>query len=240
MKATSESHSDESAADAADEPHVITPSQLALLVVLMRQGRKWSQEQLAGVSGLTARTIQRVERGEPSNIDTRRALARAFEAEDIDCFNKPYKQITAAEMQAEQDKLERETITLAVQPATGKGLVELAESTSADLFHAAVDLPQDAVEACAALTDYWREYREMSELYTEVGKLEVRAEFQSRLDELRRMKFSLRLAERVVHLKVAGHADAKPTRCKVGYVVVFALGKEPDEIRAPRVVEFKF
>lgn len=240
MKATSESRTDEPVAHAPGEPHVITSSQLALLVVLMRQGRKWSQEQLAGVSGLTTRTIQRVERGEPSQVDTRRALARAFEAEDIDCFNKAYKQITAEEMQAEQEKLERENITLAVQPATGQRLVELAESASADLFHAAVDLPQEAAEAFAALTDYWHEYREMSELYTEVDKLGVRAEFQSRLDELRRLKFSLRLAERVVHLKVTGHADAKPIRCKVGYVVVFPLGKESDEIRAPRIVEFKF
>ncbi|WPH20797.1 helix-turn-helix domain-containing protein [Variovorax paradoxus] len=240
MNATSESRPDEPAAGNADEPHVITPSQLALLVVLMRQARKWSQEQLAGVSGLTSRTIQRVERGEPSNVDTRRALARAFEAEDIDCFNKPYKQVTVAEMQAEQDKLERENITLAAQPATGKRLVELAESASADLFHAAVDLPQEAAEAFAALIDYWREYREVSELYSEVDKLDVRNEFQSRLDELRRMKFSLRLAERVVNLKVAGHSDTKPTRCRVGYVVAFPLGKEPDEIRAPRVVEFKF
>lgn len=210
MKTTSEPRTDEPAAGTPGEPHIITPSQLALLVVLMRQGRKWSQEQLAGVSGLTTRTIQRVERGEPSQVDTRRALARAFEAEDIDCFNKPYKQVTAEEMQAEQDKLERENVTLTVQPATGQSLVELAESASADLFHSAVDLPQEAAEAFAALTDYWREYREVSELYTEVDKLGVRAEFQSRLDELQRLKFGLRLAERVVHLKVAGHADAKP------------------------------
>lgn len=240
MNATSESRPDEPAAGDADELHVITPSQLALLVLLMRQGRKWSQEQLAEVSGLTTRTIQRVERGEPSNVDTRRALARAFEAEDIDCFNKSYKQITAAEIQAEKDKLERENVTLAVQPATGKRLVELAESVSADLFDAAVDLPQAAAEAFAALTDYWREYRETSELYTEVDKLDVRSEFQFRLDELQRMKFSLRLAERVVNLKLAGDPDGKPTRCRVAYVVAFPLGKEPDEIRAPRVIEFKF
>jgi transcriptional regulator with XRE-family HTH domain len=240
MNATFESCPDEPAAGNADEPHVITPSQLALLVLLMRQGRKWSQDQLAEVSGLTTRTIQRVERGEPSNVDTRRALARAFEAQDIDCFNKPFKQITAAEIQAEKDKLERENVTLAVQPATGKLFVDLAESVSADLFDTAVDLPQEAAEAFAALTDYWREYREASELYSEVDKLEVRDEFQSRLDALQRMKFSLRLAERVVDLKLAGDPDSKPTRCKVLYAVAFPLGREPDEIRAPRVVEFKF
>jgi transcriptional regulator with XRE-family HTH domain len=240
MKTTSELHPDQPAAEAANEPHVIPPSQLALLIVIMRQGRKWSQEQLAEITGLTARTIQRVERGEPSNVDTRRALARAFEANDIDCFNKPYQPITAAEIQAAKDKFEREHITLSVQPATGRRLVELAESVSADMFDAAADLPQEAAQAFAALTDYWRDYREAKELFTEVDKLEVRSELQSRLDELERMKFSLRLAQRVVYIKSAGDPDAKPIHCGVGYIVAFPLGKEPDEIVTARVVQFNF
>jgi transcriptional regulator with XRE-family HTH domain len=240
MKTTSESHPGQPAAEAANEPHVIPPSQLALLVVIMRQGRKWSQEQLAEITGLTARTIQRVERGEPSNVDTRRALARAFEANDIDCFNKPYKPITAAEARAAKDKFDQEHITLSVQPATGRRLVELAESVSADMFDAGAELPQEAEQAFAALTDYWRNYREARELFTEVDKLDVRNEFQSRLDELERMKFSLRLAERVVYIKSAGAPDPTPIRCRVGYIVAFPLGKEPDEIVTARVVEFNF
>jgi hypothetical protein len=35
-------------------------------------------------------TVQRVENGEPSSVDTRRALARAFKIENIDVFNKPH------------------------------------------------------------------------------------------------------------------------------------------------------
>jgi transcriptional regulator with XRE-family HTH domain len=239
MKMTAESYPDQPMAEAADEPHVISPAQLALLVVIMRRGRKWSQEQLGEITGLTARTIQRVERGDPSNVDTRRALARAFGANDIDCFNKPYKPITAAEAQAAKDKFEREYITLSLLPATGRRLAELAESASADMFEAAADLPQEAAQAFAELTDYWRDYCEAKGLFSEVDKLNIRNEFQSRLDEFERMKFALRLAERVVYIKSAGGRDAKPS-CKVGYIVAFPLGEEREEIITARVVEFNF
>lgn len=217
---------------------VIAPHELSAVVILMRQARQWSQEQLADVSGLTARTIQRVERGEPSSTDTRRALARAFEADDIDCFNKPQTPLSAEEMQADREKLEREMVTLAMSPATGRTLAELGESSQADLFHAAAELPREAAEVFAALTDYWREYRDACDLYSEVDKLEVHDEFQSRLDELKALSFSLRLGERVVTVRPTKDEDASPFKVRVAYVVAFPMGKEPDEIRTPRAFQF--
>jgi hypothetical protein len=48
------------------------------------------QATLSELSGLTERTIQRIEGGEPCSVDTRRTLARAFDWQDIDVFNKPW------------------------------------------------------------------------------------------------------------------------------------------------------
>jgi transcriptional regulator with XRE-family HTH domain len=48
-------------------------------VKTLRQSRGWSQEVLAELSGLSVRTIQRVERGEPASQDTITALAHVFE-----------------------------------------------------------------------------------------------------------------------------------------------------------------
>ena len=53
-------------------------AELALLVTAFRQAHGWSQETLAELSGVTPRTVQRIEAGEPSSLDTRRVLARAF------------------------------------------------------------------------------------------------------------------------------------------------------------------
>lgn len=40
---------------------LLTPAELGLCVRLFREMRQWSQEQLAEISGLNVRTIQRVE-----------------------------------------------------------------------------------------------------------------------------------------------------------------------------------
>lgn len=65
----------------------LEPEKLALLVRLLRRQKGWSQEILAGETGRSVRTLQRVERGDGADFDTRRALARAFGFQDIDAFN---------------------------------------------------------------------------------------------------------------------------------------------------------
>lgn len=45
----------------------------------LRLGKGWSQEQLATISGLSERTIQRAERGDMPSLETVRALAASFE-----------------------------------------------------------------------------------------------------------------------------------------------------------------
>ncbi len=45
----------------------------------LRQDKGWSQEQLATLSGLSERTIQRVERGDAPSVDTLSALAACFD-----------------------------------------------------------------------------------------------------------------------------------------------------------------
>lgn len=80
--------------------------ELAVLVKLYRELRKWSQEQLAEIAGLSTRTVQRVEEGLPASTDTRRALARAFDIEDIDVFNKAYTIPTAEQIAEEKARFE--------------------------------------------------------------------------------------------------------------------------------------
>jgi len=70
------------------QARVISNEELATLVKIMRISNSWSQEQLAELTRLNVRTIQRVENGKGASFDTRRALAVAFESNDIDGFNK--------------------------------------------------------------------------------------------------------------------------------------------------------
>jgi transcriptional regulator with XRE-family HTH domain len=89
-----------------------TPEELASFVIVFRQALGWTQETLEEISGLNVRTIQRVERAEPSSVDTRRALARAFDLEDIDVFNKPHTFKSEEQIRKEAEEFQRKNVTL--------------------------------------------------------------------------------------------------------------------------------
>lgn len=50
-----------------------------MLVQKMRLQKGWSQDQLAILSGLSVRTIQRLEGGKPASVETLKAIASVFE-----------------------------------------------------------------------------------------------------------------------------------------------------------------
>jgi transcriptional regulator with XRE-family HTH domain len=55
-----------------------------MLIQKLRLQRGWSQEQLADLSGLSVRTIQRLERGQPASVESLKALGAAFEIDFSD------------------------------------------------------------------------------------------------------------------------------------------------------------
>lgn len=220
------------------KPRLLTEGELAVMVKFFRESRQWSQEQLADLSGLSVRTIQRVERGNTSGFDTRRAIARAFEFEDIDALNKPFSIPTTEGMQAAKEKFDREHVTLKALPLeTGKQLAKLVEAHSMDLSTAGFDMSRETDEEFAALIDYMREYRDCCEFYSEVQKFDIYDDLQRHIDELNTLGVSLRYAERKVRLKFnSDDADAKPFDTSVLYVVAFSVGNEPEEFATPRSV----
>lgn len=75
-----------------------------MIVRKLRLQRGWSQEQLADLSGLSVRTIQRIERGQKAGLESIKSLAAVFE---IDYSNlapeiemKPAETITSEEQMA--------------------------------------------------------------------------------------------------------------------------------------------
>lgn len=220
-------------AEKSQHPRQLTPNELGMLVKVFREIHQWSQEQLGEISGLSSRTIQRVEEGKPSSVDTRRALARAFECEDIDTFNKPYVIPTDDELKAAKEKFDQENITLPALPlSTGKELAGLVELASMDLSTSAVELTREADERFAALIDYFRDYRDCADMYSQADKFAIYDELQCQIDALLVLGVSLRYATRKVTVKVT--PDAKPWVTTVLYVIAFPYGKEPTEFATPR------
>jgi transcriptional regulator with XRE-family HTH domain len=59
-----------------------------MLIQKLRLQRGWSQEQLAEVSGLSVRTVQRLERGQSGSLESLNALAAVFEI-DLNRLKEP-------------------------------------------------------------------------------------------------------------------------------------------------------
>jgi transcriptional regulator with XRE-family HTH domain len=50
-----------------------------MLIQKLRLQRGWSQQQLADLSGLSVRTIQRLEKGQDASVESLKSLAAVFE-----------------------------------------------------------------------------------------------------------------------------------------------------------------
>ena len=89
-------------------------------------------------------------------------------------------------------------------------MAKLTEAHMMDLSEPGCELEREADEAFAGLVDYFREYRDCADLYTESTKFEVYDELQSRIDGLKALGVSLRYAERKMQVKWGADPDAKP------------------------------
>lgn len=230
------------ATEPRQQPRLLTPNELALFVRAFREARHWSQEQLAEISRLNVRTIQRVEKGEAASFDTRRALAGAFDFEDIDALNKPFHIPSAEELKAAQEKFDREHVTLTALPlTTGRQLARLAETCSMDLSEPAFELSREAASEFAALVDYFRDYRDCADVYSETQKLEVYDDLQAHIDALQAQGVSLRYAERKIQVRWGSDLpETAPEPVATLYVVAFPLGKEPEQFATPKTGKIGF
>lgn len=72
----------------------------------LRMSKHWSQEQLATVSGLTARTIQRIEATGKVSIESAKSLAAAFDVEVSEMLLEEAKVETGSEQSSTESMIE--------------------------------------------------------------------------------------------------------------------------------------
>src|SRR5215510_12607062 len=58
------------------------------LILALRKERSWSQDELAVAAGLNLRTVQRIERSGSASLQSRKALAAAFDI-DVSALDSP-------------------------------------------------------------------------------------------------------------------------------------------------------
>lgn len=219
------------------QPRTLTPEELAFLIRMLRDAKGWSQGQMADISKLSTRTVQRVEEGQPSSLDTRRALASALGFEDIDALNKSHAIPTPKQLAEQKALFDKEHLTLKAQRIeTGKQFGRLMEQASANMFHESLELPPEASQVFARLTDFCREYADCDELYSAVDKLDVYDELEQMVTELADLGFVLAAATRNTQLLTKGATEGVPVT--VVYVVVFPRGEEPEQLVVTKKLQF--
>lgn len=162
---------------------------LGQIVKSYRKNRGWTQETLSLISKLKPRTIQRVEAGEGASIHTRRALAQAFNLEDIDIFNKPY---YVYKEELIKEKIQKDYVTLNVTKISNANhLRQTYEQAPLHTYVKLVDLTTEAERVFAEIQDYLSDYDLVHEELSAIEKLDFDDEVQKLLSKLENSNFVL-------------------------------------------------
>ena len=213
----------------------LTPAELAAIIKDLRKRRGWTQDTLARISGREERTIQRVEAGSPSSTDTRRTLADAFDLSDIDIFNKPWPIPNAERL----ERIERETVPVSIVRFTsGRQVRELAESGGLSAFNSFIELPSEAELVWAEMQDYFRDYGDGYDCFSEVKKLDVNKDFQRMMDDLKTLGLAVGGGVRRVKLTSQYDPTSTPLPLSIMYLVIGPEKAFPTSVRVPRKSRF--
>ncbi len=219
------------------EPRLLTPEEIGRVVRAFRTEFGWSQETLAELSGLTPRTIQRLEAGQPSSLDTRRAVGRAFRFEDIDWLSKPLAVPTQEQLRARREAFEREHLVLAAEPVDGRKLAAMLVDGAG--FGAIGpgslgELPRSAQDAFAAILDYLRDCLDIADVASRTEMLGYGDIIDEMAAPLREAGFRLCAAVRRTEVTGKDWADKTPIPLAVTYVVAAPADQLQRQLVVPR------
>jgi transcriptional regulator with XRE-family HTH domain len=220
------------------ETRVPTPADLAGMIKFLRDENKWSQATLAEIAKLTDRTIQRVESGEPSSVDTRRALAGAFKLDDLDTFNKPMPFPNVEKWKARSADIEKTTVVVPLTKiADGRTIRTMIEGTHSAAIEEIGDTTEEAREAFAGIADYLTDYNDVRECYSMSQRLGVDRDMDALLKTIDEEGAAVGAGLR--HASVRFKSDAAgidPMDWTNIYLVLARADTLPSSIRVPKKI----
>jgi transcriptional regulator with XRE-family HTH domain len=222
------------------DSRVPNPAELAKIVKAMREQNKWSQATLAELSGLNDRTVQRVENGEPSSLDTRRALARAFGHHDLDIFDKPWPFPNVEKLKAFTAEIEKTTVLVPLTKIEdGRTLRIMIEGTSSYAVEEIGKHSQAACESFAAIVDYLSDYNDIRECYSMSQRISVDRDIDALLKTI--FEENAVIGAGLRHARIRMKSDASgldPMDWTNIYMVLCQNETLPSSLRVPRTFKF--
>ena len=198
--------------------------------------KQWTQATLAELSGLTDRTVQRVEKGESAGRDTRCAIARGFGFDDIEVFNKPFPVLNEEKYKKYLEQLESSTVVVDIAHAStarvARTMIEGAESSASDYIG---DPPREAREPFAALVDNLRDYNDVRDCYGESQRLEFDDSLQELIDQVNAHGCVVGVGKRHAMVRFANDPpDTRPMSWTNIFFILAPKDQLPTKIRVPK------
>jgi transcriptional regulator with XRE-family HTH domain len=219
------------------------PKFLAFWTKCIRESSHWSQEALAAASGLTVRTIQRIEAGNPASVTTRRALARGLGYDNPDVFEDPefikgVQALFEGLRKVQDDEVQKQFpdhIRVSVARATnGEALARIAYEASAYLFHADEAIANKAKEIAASIFDFLRDLGDLGDDGSFTERLSYQRSLDDLLKQLESQGTACYSAFRTTKMVGAHWTDKTPIPLVIGYLTVVPTETVLTEMMVPR------
>lgn len=178
-----------------------------------RISRGWSQDQLATISGVDVRTIQRAEKGEGLTLNTLQALASAFDCSVDDLIAKKKNEGTKKPNTSEPK------IHLIPRLTSGKQIMDVVGG--ADAFHFDHDELKSAEEA-EGISTFIQSIKDWAEIWSDIEAGDrVKASFDCNdlLKAVETIGFAIFGFQRKVFLRTEQSSD-KSVKFHIGTIVV--------------------
>lgn len=221
----------------------LAPKLVGFWTRCIRETARWSQEALAASSGLNVRTIQRIENGEPTNVTTRRALARGLGYDNPDTFDDPEFIKTVHTLLDDLQRGQREQfiqqfpdhISLTTTPVkSGDTLGRLAESSEAYLFHSDDEISLEAKEVAAQIFDFLHDLGDIADSASHSDKIIFNKELDALLKQLEALGASAYSASRSTKMVGDHWPNKTPIPLSIGYLTIVPKEKEITQMMVPR------
>jgi transcriptional regulator with XRE-family HTH domain len=220
----------------------LDPKMLGFWSSCVRKAQHLSQEALAASASVDIRTVQRFEAGQPINVTSRRALAKAPGYDNPDVFDDP-KFIEGvlglfdslnAELQKDFDDQHPDHVRIVAHAMTsGDEAARFADVINAVSFTIDEGLSDEAKELAASFCDYVQDLMHVDDVPVS-SRLGFAKELGGIVRELREQGANVYLATRDRKFRGADWGDQPSWEMTVGYLVVVPADRQLTELYIAR------
>jgi transcriptional regulator with XRE-family HTH domain len=221
---------------------LLDPKILGFWSRCVREAQHLSQEALAANASINIRTVQRFEAGQPINVTSRRAVAKALGYDNPDIFDDPkfienvlrFFDGLKETQQKNLDDQHPDLVQVDAQAVTSGGqAASFADKVNAVSFTIDEALSDQAKELAASFCDYVQDLMDVDD-FPLSSRLSFAKELDGMLNELREQGASIYSTTRDRKFRGADWGDKPSWEMTVGYLVVVPADRQLTQLYIPR------